>query len=436
MLDAAQRCGDDDLVAQARLLRAAALLELGDPAGRDELLSYITLAGNLGHARGRWGALTRQATFAQLAGRAEESARLGEQALELGLAIGEPDAAGCFFTSRSALAAFGVTEPSIEMDAADPLWPMFPVLKAWPFAARGEAAAAALVLGDFSVLDITMWTGLEALAAAAVVFAVAGSDAQRSWVYERLRPYAGTHVVVGGCASYHAAVDHHLGALAASLEDTAAAEAHFRAALAMHERLGAAGWARLSDQALAGLLAAPASRAANEVRLVNGVRLLCYEGKQVQLPDSKGLDDIATLIGAHGADVHVLILVGHRLARMGADPVLDEKAKAAYKARLAGLAGEIEDAEDAGSPGRAEALRSERDALIRELAAAAGLGRRDRRLGDEAERARKTVSARVRDALAKIGQVHPELADHLRRSLRMGTLCSYSPAEPVTWKLS
>jgi tetratricopeptide (TPR) repeat protein len=433
MLDAAQASGDDDLAAQARLLRGAALLELGDPAGRDELLSYITLAGNLGHARGRWGALTRQATFAQLAGRAEESARLGEQALELGLAIGEPDATGCFFTSRSALAAFGVDEPSIEMDPADPLWPMFPVLRAWPFAARGEAAAAASVLGDFSVLDITMWTGLEALAAAAVVFAVAGSDAQRSWVYERLRRYAGTHVVVGGCASYHAAVDHHLGALAASLGDTAAAEAHFRAARAMHERLGAAGWARLSEQALAGLVAAPASRAANEVRLVNGVRLLCYEGKQVQLPDSKGLGDIATLIGAHGADVHVLTLVGHRLARMGADPVLDEKAKAAYKARLADLAGEIE---DAGSPGRAEALRSERDALIRELAAAAGLGRRDRKLGDEAERARKTVSARVRDALAKIGQVHPELADHLRSSLRMGTLCSYAPAKPATWTLS
>ena len=247
MLDAAQRCGDDDLVAQARLLRAAALLELGDPAGRDELLSYITLAGNLGHARGRWGALTRQATFAQLAGRAEESARLGEQALELGLAIGEPDAAGCFFTSRWSLVALGVREPAGGMDTSDPLWPMFPVLKAWPYAARGEAAAAAAALGDFSVLDITMWMGLEGLAAAAVVFAVAGSDAQRSWVYERLRPYAGTHVVVGGCASYHAAVDHHLGALAASLEDTAAAEAHFRAALAMHERLGAAGWARLSE---------------------------------------------------------------------------------------------------------------------------------------------------------------------------------------------
>src|SRR5207244_12562392 len=55
MLDAAQASGDDDLAAQARLLRAAALLELGDPAGRDELLGYITLAGNLGHGKGRWG---------------------------------------------------------------------------------------------------------------------------------------------------------------------------------------------------------------------------------------------------------------------------------------------------------------------------------------------------------------------------------------------
>jgi len=439
MLDAAQASGDDDLVAQARLLRAAALLELGDPAGRDELLSYVTLVGNLGHARGRWAALTRQATFAQLAGRAEESARLGEQALELGLAIGEPDAAGCFFTSRLSLVALGVREPATGMDASDPLWPMFPVLRAWPYAARGETAAAAAALGDFSVLDITMWTGLEALAAAAVVFAAAGSDAQRTWVYERLRPYAGSHVVVGGCASYHAAVDHHLGALAASLGDTAAAGAHFRAALAMHERLGAAGWARLSEQALARLEAPAARQAPNELRLVNGVRLLCFEGKQVQLPDSKGLADIATLIGARGADVHVLTLVGHHLARMGADPVLDQRAKKSYQERLACLAEDIEDAEAAGSgfrAGRAEVLRNERDALIRELAAAAGMGHRDRKLGDEAERARKTVSARVRDALSKIGPVHPELAAHLRGSLRLGTRCSYSPPAGVTWKVS
>ena len=436
MLDAARASGDDDLAAEAHLLRAAALLELGEPTGRDELLTYVTLASELGHARGRWRALTRQATFAQIAGRAEESARLGEQALKLGLAIGEPDAIGCFCTSRWSLVALGVREPATGMDAADPLWPMFPLLKAWPPAARGETAEAAAALGDFSVLDITMWLGLEALAAAAVVFAVAGSDAQRTWVYEQLRPHAGTHVVVGGCASYHAAVDHHLGTLAASLGDRATAEAHFRTALAMHERLGAAGWMRLSQQALTNLLATPTSQTANEFRLVNDVRLLSYQGKQVQLPDSKGLGDLAILLGAHGADVHVLTLVGHKLARMGADPVLDERAKAAFKSRLDDLAHEIDNADAAGHPEQAEALRSERDALIRELSAAAGLGGRDRRLGDETERTRKTVSARVRDALSKIEHVHPELATHLRGALRMGTVCSYTPAEPTTWKVS
>ncbi len=433
MLDSAAASGDDDLVAEAHLLRAAALLELGEPTGRDELLTYITLACELGHARGRWGALTRRATYAQLAGRAEEAARLGEEALELGLAIGEQDAVGCFSTSRWSLVALGVPEPAATVDISDPIWPIFPLIKAWPFAARGEAAEAAAALGDFSVLDITVWTDTELLAVAAVVFAVAGSDAQRKWAYEQLRPYAGTHVIVGGCASYHAAVDHHLGSLAASLGDTGAAEAHFRAALAMHERLGAAGWARLSEQALEKLRAAPAGQAANEVRMENGVRILTFHGQQVQLPDSKGLRDLAVLIEAGGADVHVLTLVGHELPRMGADPVLDKRAKAAFRARLDDLAREIDDAADAG---RAEVLGSERDALIRELAVAAGLGGRDRRLGDETERARKTVSARVRDALSKIERAHPELAGHLRTALRMGTVCSYSPAEPVTWKVS
>ena len=71
--------------------------------------------------------------------------------------------------------------------------------------------------------------------------------------------------------------------------------------------------------------------------------------------------------------------------------------------------------------------------MIQALAAAAGLGGRARRLGDQSEKARKTVSARVRDALAKIDSVHPPLAQHLRGALRMGTACSYAPVEPTTW---
>ena len=190
------------------------------------------------------------------------------------------------------------------MDAGDPLWPMFPLLQGVAARRPRTRTPPRPRLGDFSVLDVADSTSLEGLAVAAVVFAAVGSAAQRSWAYERLRPYAGTHVVVGGCAAYHAAVDHHLGALAASLGDTAGAETHFRAALAMHERLGAAGWARLSRQALADLAATPARM--NEFRRTNGIWRLSFQGSTVQLPDSKGLRDLAVLIGAKGADVHVL----------------------------------------------------------------------------------------------------------------------------------
>jgi tetratricopeptide (TPR) repeat protein len=430
MLAAATESGDDDLVAEAHLLRATALLELGDPAGREELLTYIAQAGELGHARGRWGALTRQATFAQLAGQAEEAARLGEQALELGTAIGIPDAFGCYATCRGALVALGVPQPPWEMDTADSMWPMFPLMKAWAPAARGDLAAAREALGDFSVLDILTSVGLEGTAVAAVVFAAVGSKEQKTWAYQQLQPHAGTHVVVGGCAAYHAAVDHHLGTLAAALGDTEAAEAHFRSALAMHERLGAAGWARLTRLALAALN----TSGGNEFRAVNGGWQLSFRGTQVRLPDSKGLRDIATLIGARGANVHVFTLTGQ--GQPGADPVLDDRAKAEFKARIDALATELDRADDLGDAERSEKLRAERDALIHELAAAAGLGGRRRRLGDEAERARKTVSARVRDALQKIDRVHPDLAGHLRDALRMGTLCSYTPREPTSWRAS
>ena len=64
------------------------------------------------------------------------------------------------------------------------------------------------------------------------------------------------------------------------------------------------------------------------------------------------------------------------LPRTGADPILDDTAKAQFKTRLDTLAGEIQDAEDAGNTGRAEQLRTERDALIHTLAAATGLGGR------------------------------------------------------------
>lgn len=68
MQQSAEAAKDSDLMAQGHLLRATALLELGDPAGLRELLIYVELAEALGHARGRWGALTRRATYARSSG--------------------------------------------------------------------------------------------------------------------------------------------------------------------------------------------------------------------------------------------------------------------------------------------------------------------------------------------------------------------------------
>jgi hypothetical protein len=119
----------------------------------------------------------------------------------------------------------------------------------------------------------------------------------------------------------------------------------------------------------------------------------------------------------------------------GADPVLDDRARAAYRTRLTELAARIDEADETGDAKRSGRLIAERDAIVRELTAASGLGGRPRRLGDDTERARKTVSARVRDSMAHIDRVHPGLAAHLRSSIRLGTQCTYQPGEPTSWQL-
>jgi hypothetical protein len=89
-----------------------------------------------------------------------------------------------------------------------------------------------------------------------------------------------------------------------------------------------------------------------------------------------------------------------------------------------------------GDASHAEELCAEHDAVVHELATGAGIGGRSRRLGDSVERARKTVGARVRDTLSKLDRTHPALADHLRTSVQLGSVCSYTPKSPTTWRLS
>jgi hypothetical protein len=87
----------------------------------------------------------------------------------------------------------------------------------------------------------------------------------------------------------------------------------------------------------------------------------------------------------------------------------------------------------AGATVRAEAAGLELEALTDTVAAAFGLRGRARKAGDVAERARSTLTVRMRSAVNRIEESHPVLGRHLRSSVRTGAFCSYRPERPTEW---
>ncbi|MFG1705015.1 ATP-binding protein [Nonomuraea sp. M3C6] len=179
-----------------------------------------------------------------------------------------------------------------------------------------------------------------------------------------------------------------------------------------------------------------------EFRRDGAVWSLGFAGRVAHMPDAKGLRDLHTLLSRPGDDVPAVRLLDPEggevvvaARRMGGDDVLDEEAKSRYRRRLALLDEEIDRAVELGDDRWAAGFDRERAALLEELRAAAGLGGRTRRLGDEAERARKTVTARIRDVLRKLDHAHPELAAHLRATVSTGSTCRYQPDDDIAWRL-
>lgn len=162
---------------------------------------------------------------------------------------------------------------------------------------------------------------------------------------------------------------------------------------------------------------------------------VAYAGETVRLGDAKGFGDLVVLLARPGADVHCLELAGREAEPRGADPLLDERARREIRGRIAELEERIEEADAAGDTGRAEQAREELDQLVTSLAGALGLGGRPRRAGSAVERARTTVTWRIRSAIRKIGAAHAPLGRHLENAVRTGTRCVYQPETPVEWRL-
>jgi tetratricopeptide (TPR) repeat protein len=178
-------------------------------------------------------------------------------------------------------------------------------------------------------------------------------------------------------------------------------------------------------------VAARATPENNVFRREGDYWLLVFEGRTVRVRDLKGMRYLAQLLTHPGRDFHVLDLVavetGPQTPLGDAGEMLDERAKSAYRRRLAEIEDDIEQAralEDAEREAQADA---ERDFLVRELARAVGLGGRDRRASSDSERARSGVTRAVRQGIARIGEHHPPLGEHLSRYVRTGTYCAYAP---------
>jgi hypothetical protein len=162
-----------------------------------------------------------------------------------------------------------------------------------------------------------------------------------------------------------------------------------------------------------------------------------FSGRAVRVSDARGLRDLALLLQRPGEQLSVRELVaaeqgGAPSAARGA-PAFDDRARREIRDRLRDLEAEIDDAESVGDGERAALAREQRQALAEAVAKDLGRRGKPRLVGDPAERARKTVSTRIRRAIAHVARAHPELGRHLDRSIDTGAWCSYQPPEPVSW---
>jgi tetratricopeptide (TPR) repeat protein len=184
---------------------------------------------------------------------------------------------------------------------------------------------------------------------------------------------------------------------------------------------------------------------------------ISFAGKTSQMRDAKGLHYLAHLLRSPWTEFAAVELANTRAPNIGntatvslsdiaengieirpdldgATPALDPRARTEYRQRLTDLKEELEVAERDNDPGRKERLLSEIDALMEELKTRFGRGK-ELKAASHRERARSTVSKRIRFALDHMRQVNSELAKHLTDSIRTGYNCVYRPKQNIKWNL-
>jgi hypothetical protein len=436
----AGRCGDRERHAQALLLAATAHLENGSPAFRAALAEFRDATARLHQPRHDYLLRTREAALALLDGDIDGGERASAEAALLGERVGDADAGNVRMSQRlEVVRARGEPAELRAMAAESVAWwvgaPAHAHAVAAGFAARaGDLDTArrevdtVLALDDWHADRSYLWSVfIGELATAAIAL---DDRALCRRLLEDLLPVAGACAVNGALVCFMGAHAHRVGLLHAALGETGPAGERLRQAAELHRRLGARAWEAESRAALARLEPGhrPHATSGAALRLVGDMWEASFRGRTAYLRDAKGLHDLAALLARPGRDLPALDLAGASISDGTAEPALDRAAVSAYRRRLAELDEEISGARAAADLGVGERLVEEREAILAELRRATRPGGAVRPIAaTAAERARKAVSARIRDAIQRIGQALPELGAHLDRTIRTGTTCAYEP---------
>ena len=400
----------------------------------------------------RFAILLRRACLACLTGERERALRLIEEAVRAAegwLHPGEIYSIELGFRSfttflyeRPDPALGPLYERNVELvgDLPAPFLHVGLALAAWLLGA-GERARAHLDRAGSGIDTIAV--GMESVFALSVCgLAAAGIGDRRMAraVRPRLEPFADRLTASGSIAVPIATT---LGMVCDLLGDPAAAAEHHRTGIAVAERAGSA---LMADRcrALAGVATSstPATGEASAVRTVDGWVFTTPFGS-ASVEESRGLLQLVEVLRANGREISALDLAGTGsggsiAVQSDLGPALDNEAKRAFRARIADLREEIDDAEEMNDPDRASRARWELDALLDELGRAVGLAGRDRPQGATHERARVNVTRSIRRAIGAVAAAAPALGAHLEVSVRTGAQCRYQPdpAAALTWEVS
>jgi DNA-binding SARP family transcriptional activator len=281
LLALARATGDDRLALQGHRWRMIDAIELGDVPAVDEAIEAFAAAAD---RRGRVSEQLYVPLFRAmrhlLAGELDEVDAAGREALLLADRVG-----GDTNVMQARLLQLVVLRrergglASLE-DTVRGCAARFPTIPGWRCVlahlhaligreAEARAALAELAEDEFASLPLDgLWLGAVALLGEAA--ARLGELGHARVLHERLLPYADRMVALGWASACFGSAARPLGLLAAALGRPEEAAAHFEAAAALHERMGAAAWLARTRADHAGALLATGADTGEAAALLEG----------------------------------------------------------------------------------------------------------------------------------------------------------------------